>query len=515
MQRELTSSNPKSMGVLCTLLNSCLVGMICAGSVAAEDWPQFRGPNCSGLSQSTAGLPTKFSSEENVLWSQKLGDGIGCPIVASGRVFTSSMVDDQTVGLTAYDAASGRQLWQRKWPTGKLSNVHKTNSHAATTPAADDQRVYFYFSTLGMLAVDAQTGKDVWHRKLPTPYFVFKWGPAMSPVLYKNMVLFVQDDDLNPAFYAFDKTNGRVLWKDDRSDQAVNYSHPVICQTPRGDEIVIAGTGMLIGYSPATGKRLWYARTLLRNIKTTPVSQDGVIYISLQSGGIANQWLATADQSETGNKDGKLSKAEMQAFVGDVKIPEAFFKKTFDRGDKNGDGQLEGRELDVAFLHPDNFAGARFDAESAADEYVLAVRGGGRGDVTATHLLWKHKTRYTDHIVSPLVINDRMLLIKGGGIGTCFETAGGEQLWGPKRIQNEGGYFASPIYGDGKVFIAGENGNVVVLEEGPQLKILARNNMGAAILGTPAIADGKLFIRTREKLICVGNPSTAQSCALP
>jgi outer membrane protein assembly factor BamB len=96
-----------------------------------------------------------------------------------------------------------------------------------------------------------------------------------------------------------------------------------------------------------------------------------------------------------------------------------------------------------------------------------------------------------------------MLLIKGGGIGTCFETKKGESLWGPKRIQNAGDYFASPVYGDGKIYIAGENGNVVVLENGPDLKILAKNNLGESVLGTPAIADGRLFFRTRSSLICV------------
>ena len=480
------------------------VAVLSAGSLAAEDWPQFRGPNCSGISHSDRSLPTKFSQTDNVVWSAKLGDGIGCPVVAAGRVFTSAMIDDHTVGLYAFDAASGRHLWERRWPTGRLLEVHKTNSHASTTPAADGERVYFYFSALGLLAVDAKTGRDVWRRRLPVPYFVFKWGPGMSPVLYKNMVLFVQDDDLNPAFYAFDKKTGRTLWKDDRREMAVNYSHPVVCHTPSGDEIVVAGTGLLIGYNPQTGRRLWFARTLLRNIKTTPVSFNGIVYISLQSGGIANQWLASVDQAATGNSDGKLTKAEIQAFVGKVRIPEAFFKKTFDRGDRNKDGVLEGAELDFAFLPPNNFAGARFTSKHPADEFILAVRGGGRGDVTGSHLLWKHSTKYTDHIVSPLVIDGRMLLVKGGGIATCFETRHGRKLWGPKRIQNSSNYFASPVYGDGKIYIAGENGNVVVLKNGPLLKILAKNRMGDAILGTPAIADGRLFIRTRGKLICVG-----------
>jgi outer membrane protein assembly factor BamB len=471
--------------------------------VSADDWPQFRGPNCSGISTSSQPLPTEFSDTENVRWSVKAGDGIGSPVVAAGRVFTSGMTDDHTVALIAFDVRTGDELWKREWETGELPDIHKTNSQAATTAAADAERVYFYFSTLGMVCVDAKSGTDVWHQKLPVPYFVFKWGAGMSPTLYKDKVLFVQDDDLNPAFYAFDKKDGSILWRDDRSDMAVNYSHPVICETEHGDEIVVGGTGLLIGYDPTNGRRIWHARTLLRNIKTTPVSRNGVIYISLQSSGIANQWLATADRSDTGNSDGKLTKAEMQGFVGERPIPDAFFRKTFDRGDTNGDGILEGDELDRAFLSPDNFAGAAFDVKDPADEFVLAVKGGGRGDVTQTHVLWKHPTKHTDHIVSPLVTENRMLLIKGGGIATSFATKDGEQIGSPKRIQNEGNYFASPIYGDGKIYIAGENGYVVVLADSADFEILAKNDVGDGILGTPAIADGALFVRTRTSLLCV------------
>lgn len=477
--------------------------LACLTDCQAEDWPQFRGPNCSGISTGGKPLPVKFSADENVRWTAKLGDGIGSPVVAAGRVFTSAMVDESTVGLFAYSAQTGKQLWKRTWPAGDLPDVHKTNSHASTTPAADAERVYFYFSTLGLVAVDAKSGADVWHKELPEPYFVFKWGAGMSPVIHKDKVIFCQDDDLNPAMYAFDKRTGKQLWKDDRSDQAVNYSHPVIVKSKRGDELVVAGTGTVIGYDPDSGKRLWKARTLLRNIKTTPVVENGVIYISLQSGGIANQWLATADRSDTGNNDGKLTKAEMQAFVGKRTIPASFFKKTFDRGDLNKDGQLEGAELDLAFLSPDNFAGARFDAETSGDEFIVAVKAGGEGDVTESHVLWKHQTKYTDHIVSPFVKNGRMLLIKGGGIATCFETKKGTSLYGPVRIQNDGDYFASPIYGDGKIYIAGENGRIVVLKNGPKLEVLAKNDMGGSILGTPAIADGALFVRTRDALICV------------
>jgi outer membrane protein assembly factor BamB len=274
-------------------------------------------------------------------------------------------------------------------------------------------------------------------------------------------------------------------------------------KTERGDEIVVAGTGMLIGYDPKTGKRLWHAKTLLRNIKTTPVVDGKTIYVSLQSGGIANQWIASVDRAKTGNSDGKLTKAEMQDFVGKTKIPKAFYKRTFDRGDLNKDGFLEGEELDRAFLPPGNFAGARYDAKDPADEYILAVNAGGRGDVTKTHLLWKHKTKHTDHIVSPFVRDGRMLLVKCGGITTLFETAHGKPLRGPKRIPNTSNYFASPIYGDGKIYVAGDNGFIVVLKDSPDYEVLAKNDMGGPIIGTPAISDGRLVVRTRTMLICI------------
>jgi outer membrane protein assembly factor BamB len=263
---------------------------------------------------------------------------------------------------------------------------------------------------------------------------------------------------------------------------------------------------MLIGYDPQTGHRRWHAKTLLRNIKTTPVVVDDVIYIAVQSGGIANQWLASVDQAETGNSDGKLSKDEVQAFVGSMPVPEAFYRKTFDRGDVNKDGVLEGRELDIAFLHPDNFAGATFTAlgENAAEQFIVAVRGGGEGDVTDSHVLWKHPTKYTDHIVSPLVLDGRMLLVKEGGISTVFELAEGKPLRDAERIGNGGSFFASPIYGDGKIYLAGENGSVLVIKNSPSYELLARNDMGESVIATPALADGRLLVRTRTKLFSVG-----------
>lgn len=478
----------------------------------AEDWPQFRGPNSTGISTSTKPLPVKFSPTENVKWSAAIGDGVGSPAIAAGRVFVSGMTSKETVSLFAFEEATGKKLWQRDWPAGELPEIHETNSQASASPAADADRVYFYFSTLGLVTVDAATGKDVWQAPLPTPFFVMKWGPGISPVLYRDLVIFCQDDDLHPAIYAFDKKTGKLRWQDVRFDMAVNYSHPVVCTTDGRDDIVVAGTGMLIGYDPETGKRRWFAKTLLRNIKTTPVCLDGIIYVSLQSGGIANQWLASVDQIKTGNNDGKVQKEEIQAFVGKTPVPEAFYKRTFERGDLNKDGVLEGREIDLAFLHPDNFAGASYTqlGEKAAEQYIMAVRGGGEGDVTKTHVLWRHPTKHTDHVVSPLISDGRMFLLKEGGISTVFETKKGEPVRAAKRLGATGSFYASPVTGDGKIYLCGDNGKVTVLKNNAEYEELAINDMGESIVATPAIADGQLFVRTRTKVFCIGDSPVAK-----
>jgi outer membrane protein assembly factor BamB len=346
----------------------------------------------------------------------------------------------------------------------------------------------------------------------------------MSPVIHGDRLFFCQDDDLFPALYCIDAGSGEIIWKDDRSDMACCYSHPVICQTDAGVELVVAGTGMLLGYDYNTGERKWAAELFCRNIKTTPVSLDGVLYLSLESKGISYQWRVTADA----DGDGKITREEIETnkyrLNSDRPIPEAFWAK-FKRGDENGDGILEGDEIDEAFLDPSNQGGLlakdvqqrlgeTVDVQAPTDEIsdlqsaslIQAVRGGGEGNISESHVIWKHDTKAPDHVVSPLVVDGRMHLIKSGGISSCFDIADGESIWGRKRIGNTSQHLASPVYGDGKIYVTGENGTIVVLNSGPELEVLATNELGETSASTPAIADGRLYVRTRERLYCFALP---------
>ena len=122
-------------------------------------------------------------------------------------------------------------------------------------------------------------------------------------------------------------------------------------------------------------------------------------------------------------------------------------------------------------------------------------------------MLWRLKNRAPDHLVSPLLVEDRLLLAKSGGFVNCFEAGKGKRPWPQERTGNSRQVLASPVYGDGKIYVTGENGVIVVLAGGPDFKVLAKNDMGESCIASPAIADGRLFIRTRSTLFCVGNAS--------
>jgi outer membrane protein assembly factor BamB len=460
-------------------------------AAVAEDWRQFRGPNASGVAEGNYPLPVEFSQTDKMKWSAELGDGIGSPIIAGGRVFATAMTAENKFGVFCFDAASGKPVWNRQFDTGKLPRITPPNSHASSTPASDGNRVYVYFSTLGILALDAVDGRTVWEKPLPVPAYLMDWGAGASPIVYRDLVIFNQDDDLSPMLYAFDSATGKERWHTERPDMLAGYAVPVICEANGQTDIVLAGTGRLIGYDPETGKERWTCNTLLRTIMTSPVVRDGVIYIATQSYGdemrtikfALLEWLDT-------NQDGKLARAE---------LPKEFWKR-FDLSDKDHNGVIEGDELDTAFQARENQVGG--------GATIQAVRGGGRGDVTSTHVLWNNQYKVkvpASNLCSPLVVGDQLFVVKKGGLSSSFDIATGAAHWQLARIRNIGDYYASPVAGDGKIYVVGENGFVVVLAQGPALNILAKNDMGEPCLATPAIADGRIFIRTREKLYCVSN----------
>ena len=465
------------------------LSMLLVLTVHAEDWSQFRGSNASGVSTSK-GMPVEFSAENKMAWRTKVGDGVGAAVIAKGKVFTVGMAGDEKAAAMAFDALSGKELWKTEFATGTLPRITPPNSHASSTPAADAERLYVYFSTIGLMAFDASTGAEVWRYAMPKPAYLMDWGAASSPMLYQDTLIFCQDDDLAPFVVAVDARTGKERWKTLRKEMLAGYALPVMCEAGGRTDLVVAGSGKLKGYDPATGQERWTCNTLLRTIMTSPVVHDGVIYIAVQSYGDSTRTLkhALLEWLDT-NQDGILSREE---------TPKEFHER-FDASDKNHDGKLGPDEIDTAFQSPTNMA--------AGGNIIQAIKGGGNGDVTKTHVLWNFDHKTPSNLSSPLYYNNRLYMVKSGGMSSCYDARDGKVLWERQRLGNFGDYFASPIAADGKVYIAGKNGFIVVLEDGPELKVLSKNDIGEEIIATPAIADGRLYVRTRESLICISGQS--------
>ncbi len=474
---------PMKPSVLC----ACCALLFVSG-LQAEDWPQFRGGNASGVSASK-GLPKSFSASENLAWKVRVGDGVGSAVLKDGVAYVSGMAGDNKLALQAIDANSGAVKWRTELDTGTLPRITPPNSHASSTPATDGKRVYLHFSTIGLLALDCASGAEVWRYSMPRPAYLMDWGAASSPIVHDGMVIFCQDDDLTPFLVAVDAESGRERWKTQRKEMLAGYAVPVLC---KGD-LVVAGSGKLKGYDPATGREKWTCNTLLRTIMTTPVVHEDIIYIAVQSYGDSTRTLkhALLEWLDT-NQDRVLARAE---------TPREFHER-FDASDKNKNGLIDADEIDTAFQSPDNMA--------AGGNIIQAVRGGGSGDVTKTHLLWNLDHKTPSNIASPLYYNGRLYLVKSGGMSSCYDARDGKTLWDRARLGNFGDYFASPVAADGRVYLAGKNGFVVVLEDGPQLKVLGKHDLGEEIIATPTIANGRLYVRTRENLFCLAEGAVSK-----
>jgi hypothetical protein len=130
---------------------------------------------------------------------------------------------------------------------------------------------------------------------------------------------------------------------------------------------------------------------------------------------------------------------------------------------------------------------------------LLAIRGDGHGDVTATHVAWQAHKGVT-YVPSPVCYEGRLFVINEEGVATCYDAASGNALW-HKRLP--GPFTASPIIAGGKLYITNEAGATFVLAAGPNYEILATNDLGSPVMATPAICGEQIFIRTADRLICI------------
>lgn len=477
------------------LLTFTLFLLTASTALAHEDWTQFRGPNGTGVS-STTGLPQEFGPGKNVVWKTELPPGHSSPVLTSDRIFVTAHTkekENHKLLVICLDRQTGKILWQREVPRTREGRLQNVNGPASPSPVTDGSNVYVFFQEFGLISFD-RTGKERWKMAIG-PFNMF-YGFGASPILVDDKVILPVDQD-NPTSYliAVDKNTGKLKWKVDRPLVISGYSTPIIYQPKQGPkQIVIPESFQLSAYSVEDGKRVWWVRGLACEMKSIASHDDEYLYI--------NGW--GFPQNQPGQQVNTIP-----------------FEEALPRYDKNGDKQIAKTEISGADPM-DKMLGAAFEAFDlnrddklddkdwevframmASENGLLAIKLGGQGDQTANAIKWRYQ-KPVPQVPSTLLYKGVLYMINDSGILLSFDPATGKVLKQGRLHGAIDKYFASPVAADDKVYLIGEGGAVSVLKAAGEWEVLAVNELDDECFATPAIADGRIYIRTRSALYCFG-----------
>ena len=470
-------------------LRAALLWFILSSAAVAEDWPQFRGPNSSGVSNST-NLPATFGPG-NELWKTPLPAGHSSPIVTGNRIFVSAF-DGPKIYLIGLDRSTGRELWRREVPRPRVQELHKSNSPASPTPTSDGENVYAFFTDYGLVSY-THDGKERW--RLPLGPFNNPFGQAASPVLSGSTLLQSCDAESGSFFVAVDKDTGRIKWRVERPEYTRGFSTPVLYKPENSPaQVLLAGSYQLTAYQVETGEVVWYSRGLTWQLKPTPVMDGENVYVL--------GWAGEADPGQQeeipsfaatlarldADKDGKLSKEEVAGEY--PKIPKDWISY----------------DLDV-----DGFLGERdwklYQSKRAVVNGIRAIKLGGSGDMTH-NIKWTY-SKSLPNVPSPLLYKGVLYLVKDSGILTALDPETGAVHKQGRLPGLQEPFFSSPIGADGKVFVLSEGCKLAVLKAAPEWEVLAVNDFDDICHATPAIVDDIIYVRTRSALYAFGPSATA------
>ena len=408
-------------------LGVLLLGLLAVhAELTAANWDRFRGPNGTGIADDK-NIPTQFSATKNVRWKAEIpGVGHSSPVIWGDRLFLeSSSTDNKERSLICLNTADGKAVWSKTVP-GSRSKTHAKNTLASSTPATDGERVYAAFwngEKQFLYAYDFQ-GNLLWNRDLGG--WTGQHGPGNSPIVYKDKVIFVNEQDGAAAVLAFDAKTGNPAWQKARPPFRTCYSTPFLLEKSAGTpELIVASTAGITSYDPLNGTEHWswtwkFDGMALRTV-SSPVAAGGLV-------------LATS-----------------------------------------GDG-----------------SGLR---------HTVAVKTGGKGDVTQTNLAWQNKKNFP-YVPSLLVRGPYVYFINDKGIAACHSLKNGSAVWS-ERVTDDG-VTASPVLINGKIYIFTEKGNAIILDAQPKFRVVAKNSMGDRVMASPAVANNRLYVRTRINLFCIG-----------
>lgn len=420
-------------------LRAAFLLMGLAMPLLADNWPNWRGHDGQGHCNEK-NLPVKWSAKENVRWKVPMPDeGNSSPVIWGERIFVTQ--------------ASEKKDWPPKGGNGGAASAYKR----------------------ALLCFQRSDGKPLWTREAtykeieythPTnPYC------SASPAVDAERVIVSHG---SAGMFCYDH-DGKELWKYDLGKLEHiwgNASSPILY----GDLAILwAGPGdrqFLLAVNKKNGTKVWEKE------------------IAGGSDGIKNKsWLGSWSTPIIVKVDG-----QDEMVVG---VPKQL--KSFDPKTGNELWSCDG--LGPLVYTSPVYGNGVFVQMSGFHGPAMAVKSGGRGDITKTHRLWHQAQKVPQRIGSPVVVGPHVYIVNAEGTAQCLELETGKDLWDKERIPGQ--TWSSLIHADGKFYLNTMGGDTMVLAANPKFEILARNSLGERNLSTIAISNGELFIRTYKHLWCI------------
>jgi len=434
--------------------------VLAIGGVAtlkAANWPQFRGPQASGVDTNTA-LPTRWNAEsgDGIRWRTPIpGLAHASTIVWNDRVYVATAVrpgkaalkvglygdiesandqDSHQWRLLSLDLASGKVLWD-KIGHESIPRVkrHTKASHCNSTPATDGHRVVALFGSEGLFCFDME-GQLIWKKDLgplDSGYYQVpsaQWGFASSPVIHDDRVIVLCDVQTNSFIAAYALADGRELWRTLRKD-VPTWGTPTVVNVGSRSQILVNGWHETAAYDVKSGGRIWTLDGGGDIPVPTPVIGDGVSYFT------------------SGHGKFRPMRAIRLSADGNITPPEV--------------------------------------------------------NRTNTAIAWVHARQGT-YMQTPILVGGRVFGCLDNGVLTCFDANTGTIAYSERIGNGSEGFTASPVSDGRHLYFASETGNVYVVPADGNYSILATNSLNETCMASPAIAGGKLLFKTREQLIAVG-----------
>jgi len=434
------------------------LSLLCVASISA-DWTNWRGPNGNGVAPDRT-LPVRWSATENVAWKAPIaGAGVSTPIVSGDRVYVTSQIG----------AGVRREGTHPRLVQGSDAAAQGERALSIDSAGSDPARTVFVVE-----AINRATGARIWERRIDAV-------GELTPVHDKHNLATpspVTDGNLVVAWFgtgqvvALDRS-GAVVWQRHLAKENgafdIQWGHgtsPVI----HGDLVILLcdqpARSYLLAVDKATGKDRWKTdRGQGRASYSTPLVVEG----SFGAEVIVN------------------STERIDAY--DVKTG-AFLWHT-------------GETSRFAVPSPVFHDGVIYASRGYRSGPYMAIKPGGRGDVSATQTVWKIATG-APYCSSLLYYDGIVYMANDVGVLTAVAAATGDRVW-QERV--DGVFSASPVAGGGHVYFLGEGGETVVVKAGAKDRppaIVASNALGERAIASPAISNGQIFIRTDKHVFAIG-----------